>query len=184
MAFATGSLDLASRSSAEGMGVNHEPMAQVTLGENLDPLKPPTGQTAFTQRLFIHNAARGKLRQTANVDGEIFDPVPGVVEPALRNAPDQGHLATLESHTQSTAGAGRLALTAATGSAAQPAGLTVTYPLRTGFGSRPIDKVMKTHGRNQLAAAGTAIGDFGATAMPRAFASVSVSPTQATSGSV
>lgn len=96
--------------------------------------------------------------------------MPGIVESALRNAADQGHLATLKANTQAAAGASRLPFAASTGGTARTAGLAVTNPLRAGFGTGPIDKIMKSHGRNQLtaAAAGTAIGDFGATAIPRA----------------
>jgi hypothetical protein len=58
-----------------------------------------------------------------------------VVKPALGNAPNQGHLATLETDANGTAGAGGLAFAAASAGFAVAARFTLAQPLATVLGA-------------------------------------------------
>lgn len=138
MTFATCGLNLGAGGSAEGMGMHHQTVTQLSIGQNLNSLEATTGSSRFAKHLLVHHGPRGKLRQDPDIDWKVVDPMTGIVETPLGDSTNERHLATFEAHAESAAGTSRLTLAAATRGAAQTTGFTVTNPLGSGFGARPI----------------------------------------------
>ena len=68
--------------------------------------------------------------------------MPGIVESALGNTADEGHLATFKPNTNGTAGPGSLAFAATTAGFAVSAGFALPEPFATVLGAGTRFKVM------------------------------------------
>jgi hypothetical protein len=112
-------LDLGLGRGTECVRAHRELPGQFTLTENFDAIGAAIGQTGGPQRGFIHTRAIVKLIQFADVHRDELLREPGVIEPALGDAPDERHLTALKTDADGTARTGRLALATA------PAGLAV-----------------------------------------------------------
>jgi hypothetical protein len=76
--------------------------------------------------------------------------MPGVVEPALGNTANQGHLTAFEPNPDGTAGAGGLSLAAASAGFAMTAGFTLAKPFSAMLGSRSRSQSVESH-KSQIA---------------------------------
>src|SRR5204863_6951375 len=105
--------DLRFGRGAEGMGANGQFAGQFARAENLYSRSLAIGQSGLAERFEIDARAVLESIKRFEIDGDIPDGVPRVVEPALGNAADQRHLGALEADANGTARTGRLPFAAA-----------------------------------------------------------------------
>src|ERR1051325_1914038 len=129
-------LDLQTRARAERVRHNRQLLRQLAAAENLDAIGLAVGQADRAQRRLIDARAILKTVQRVEVDGDIRHGEAGVVEPALRDAAGQRHLAAFEADADRTARARGLALAAAAGGLAVAAGFTLAKTLSAMLGAR------------------------------------------------
>ena len=104
----------------------------------LMPAAAAVRQPRAPQRRFVHARAVLEAVERLEVHRQVARGMAGVVKAALGDAPDQGHLAALKTDADRTAGAGGLALAAASAGLAVAAGFTLAQPFATvpGAGTR------------------------------------------------
>src|SRR5581483_11871541 len=102
--------------------------------ENLDTVGTAIRQANRAQRGFINPSAVVKLIERIQIYRDIARAVARVVKPALGNAPDQRHLTAFEPDANRTAGAGGLALAAASAGFAVAGGFALAETLAAVFG--------------------------------------------------
>src|SRR5689334_3338614 len=110
----------------EGMGADSEFASKFAVTKNFDPVGPAICKPGIAEDLFVHARAFVKAIQSFEVDGQITRGVAGVVEAALGNAANEGHLAAFESYTDGAAGAGSLTFATAPAGFAMAAGFALT----------------------------------------------------------
>ena len=117
------------------MCAHREFFGQFTVAEDFDSARGAIGQADRAQRGFVHARSVVKLIQLADVHRyELFREA-RIVEPALGNAPDERHLATLKTNADGTARTCRLAFAATAAGFAVAAGFALAEPLAPMFGT-------------------------------------------------
>ena len=109
---------------------------QIPVAEDLDSGGASVGEARLAHSIEIDPRPFIKLIQGFHIYREIADGVAGVVEAALRDAADEGHLAALESDANGTARAGGLAFATATAGFAVPAGFALAQAFSPVLGAR------------------------------------------------
>ena len=99
------------------------------------PAPAAIGQAGAAQGRFIHARAVIEAVEGLQVHRQIAGGMAGVVESALGNAANQGHLAALETDANGAARTGGLALAAAPAGLAVAAGFTLAQPLAAVLGA-------------------------------------------------
>src|SRR5689334_15130162 len=84
-------------------------MFQLTAPENLQPDVISANVFRFAQRLFVHGCARLELVQIIEIHDRVFLLERCVVEPTLRESPNERHLPALEAEPNAAARARFLA---------------------------------------------------------------------------
>src|SRR5208283_2903738 len=143
----------------ERVRAHREFFGQFAVAQNFDAVPAAIGQTRRAQRRFIHARAVVKLVQIADVHAEMARREPRVIEAALGNAADEGHLAAFKADADRAARTRRLAFAATTAGFAVAAGFTLAKALGTMFRTRTRFKIVQSH-KNQ-AVAGAASGVLG-----------------------
>src|ERR1700726_1736683 len=78
-------------------------MFQLSVAQNFYARHIATNEFRFAQQFFIHNRARFKFIQIAQVDDCVSHVEGGVIETALGQTPDERHLTAFESKTNAPA---------------------------------------------------------------------------------
>ena len=99
------------------------------------PSPRPLARPTLRKARLVHPGAVLELVQVAEVDGDVSRAVAGVVEAALGDAADEGHLAAFETDADGAAGTGGLALATATAGLAVAAGFTLAEALAAVLGT-------------------------------------------------
>ena len=108
------------------MGADREFAGQFTIAKNFHAVRRAIGQTCIAKSGFIDARAIIELVEVLEINGDIAGCMAGIIETALGDAANEGHLAALKADTNRTAGAGSLAFAAATAGFAMAAGLALT----------------------------------------------------------
>ena len=102
-------------------------------------------QSGLQQRGFIHRRAVREVIQIAEVHHCVLRPEYGIVEPALRNAPNERHLAALEAETNAAAAAGLLSFVTLAAGLPVATALATAQPLHAAAGSGTRFEIRKIH---------------------------------------
>src|ERR1041385_8458069 len=110
---------------------------QLAVAQNLDPVRAAIREAFFLQTFCVHAfAVLERGIQRAEVHRQIRRAMTRVVEPALRNAADERHLAAFESDADRAAGTRGLAFATASAGLAVSAAFALAEPLATVPGAR------------------------------------------------
>lgn len=110
-------------------------LLQVTLAEDLDSSSATVGQTESFNSIRVHLCAIFELIQRIEVDREVTNRMPRVIEAALGNTANEGHLAAFKSNADGTARAGGLAFATAAARFAMSAGLALAQTFAAMLGA-------------------------------------------------
>ena len=105
-------LDLLARRGADAVDLERERLGEGAVAEHLDALPGAVDEAGLAQHLLVDHAADGEFLERLEIDRRIADLERGVIEAALGQAADEGHLAAFEAEPDAAAGAGLLAFVA------------------------------------------------------------------------
>src|ERR1035437_2890607 len=98
---------------AKGVSAHRELPGQFPCPKDLDACPTAVSQPRALQGRFVHPRAILETIERLEVHRQVARGMSRIVEPALGNTPNQGHLAAFETDTNRTPRPGRLALAAA-----------------------------------------------------------------------
>ena len=120
---------------AEGVSGNGEFTGEFAVAENFDTVAWTVRKAGVAEDFFVHARAFVKAVEGFQIDGQIASGVAGVVEAALGNAANEGHLAAFETDADGAAGAGSLAFATAPAGFAMAAGFALAEALAAMLGT-------------------------------------------------
>jgi hypothetical protein len=110
---------------AEGVGADGELFRKLAVAEDFNAIGAAIGQAGGTDSGLIDACAVIEAIEGFEIDGQEAGGMAGVIEAALGDASDEGHLATFKADADRATGAGSLALATAAAGFAVAAGFTL-----------------------------------------------------------
>jgi len=107
------------------VGGNSQFFRELAVAEDFDAVGTAIGETCIAEDALINASAVLEAIEGFQIDRQVTGGMPCVVETALGNAPDKGHLAAFKADTNRAAGTRRLALSAASAGFAVATGFTL-----------------------------------------------------------
>src|SRR5579862_1389716 len=101
--------DLLAGGSADFVRGDGKALGDFAVAENLDAVEASANEVLLAKTLFIHRGALVELGERAEIHQRVARLERGIVEAALGQAADEGHLAAFEPEADAAAGTGFLA---------------------------------------------------------------------------
>ena len=124
------------------MSADGQFFGQIAGAENFDFVAAAIGEAGGAEGGFVHAGAVVEGVEALDIDGDIGGAMADVVEAALGDAPDEGHLAAFETDADGAAGTGGLAFATATAGLAVTAGFALAEAFAAMFGAGPWFKIV------------------------------------------